>query len=207
MENVKVSIVEDHPEYRSILRHIVDSMVGFEVVHDFSTAEETIAATNLSGIQILIVDIRLPGMSGIELIKKLKQVHPSLQFMICSTHSDNESVFEALKAGASGYILKNSDPQQISSALTELWLGGSPMSPFIARKVVAAFHQPAKRGSNVLSSREIEIMELLMAGMLYADIADQLFIAAETVKTHIRNIYSKLHVKNKISAINKYNEL
>lgn len=206
MSNVKVSIVEDHLEYRTILRDIVAAMVGFEVVACYATAEEALAA-NLKNIQILIVDIRLPGLSGIELVRRLKPLYANLQFMICSTHNDNESIFEALKAGASGYILKDSDPQQLSGALEELWQGGSPMSPFIARKVVSAFHEPAKKGNHMLSSREIEIMDLVIKGMVYTDIADKLFIAVQTVKTHIRNIYVKLHVTNKISAINKYRGL
>lgn len=207
MSSVKVSIVEDHSEYRNILRDTISAISGFEVIGSYATAEEVLAPALLSGVNILIVDIRLPGLSGIELIRKLKSVYAKLQFMVCSTHNDNESVFEALKAGASGYMLKDADPQQLVGALQELWAGGSPMSPFIARKVVSAFHEPAKRGNHVLSSREMEIMDLVIKGMAYTDIAEQLFIAVQTVKTHIRNIYVKLHVTNKISAINKYRDL
>jgi NarL family two-component system response regulator LiaR len=204
---VKVVIVEDHAEYGVMLHDIINTIEGFEVYKLYKTAEECLKDFTPGLCAIAVVDIRLPGISGIELIRRMKAVSNETNYLICSTHNDNDTIFEALKAGASGYILKDSTPQQIKNAVIELNNGGAPMSPFIARKIVNSYHEPVSTKEAVLSQRESEIIELVSKGISYQDIADKLFISPETVKKHIRNIYVKLEVKNKVNAINKFKKL
>ena len=155
---------------------------------------------------IVITDITLPGMRGTELIVRLNEKMKQTQFMVCSIHDDNDTIFEALKSGASGYILK--DPvtaDEIVKAIRDLYNGGSPMSPFIARKVIHSFQKPViNDASSLLSHREKEVLELLSKGLLYKEIAERLDVTHETVKKHLKNIYQKLHVQNKIEALNKF---
>jgi DNA-binding NarL/FixJ family response regulator len=154
---------------------------------------------------IVIMDISLPGMSGIECIREIKGKLPATQFMMFTVYENDEKVFEALKAGASGYLLKNTGLVQMIEALKELHNGGSPMSANIARKLVRVFHEQENNASvvEVLSQRENEILQLLAKGLLYKEIADQLHISTSTVRQHIHKIYEKLHVQNRTEAINK----
>ena len=151
------------------------------------------------------MDINLPGINGIECIKQLKQKIPHTQFMMFTVYENDENVFEALKAGATGYLLKNTEMAQITEALKDLHNGGSPMSVTIARKLVSVFQsQPKENAStDILSNRENEILHLLSKGLLYKEISDQLSISVNTVRQHIHNIYEKLHVQNRTEAINK----
>ena len=176
---------------------------NFQVGKIFSSAEESFPYTNeLKGI--LIVDIKLPGMNGASLVKQISQVNKEVQCIICSMYDDDEFVFAALKNGALGYLLKDSTGQQIIAALEDLKNGGSPMSPYIARKVIASF-QPAQQRSkdDVLSGREQEVLHFISGGHTYKETADKLYISYETVKKHLQNIYHKLHVQNKVEAMNK----
>ncbi|TKC61230.1 response regulator transcription factor [Pedobacter hiemivivus] len=198
-----VSIVEDHIEFGLVLRDIINAIDGFNVRGIYNSAEDMLSKIYVQPADIMLIDLRLPGMSGIELIMKLKVILPDAKLMVCSTHNDNDSIFEALRAGALGYLLKDSTTVQVQMAIKELRDGGSPMSPFIARKVVCAFHESVLKIDNGLSFREQEIIELLAQGTSNKEIADLLFISTGTVKTHVRNIYKKLHVTNRISAINK----
>nr|WP_068888696.1 response regulator transcription factor [Pedobacter panaciterrae] len=198
-----VSIVEDHVEFGLVLKNIINAIDGFTVVGLYNSAEEMLTKVYAQRVDVMVIDLRLPGMSGVELIKKLKVVLPDAKLMVCSTHHDNDSIFDALKAGALGYLLKDSTPGQVQAAIKELCDGGSPMSPYIARKVVSVFHEPVLKNEDGLSSREREIIELVAQGTSNKDIANLLFISAETVKTHVRNIYKKLHVTNRLSAVNK----
>lgn len=156
----------------------------------------------LSGI--VIVDIQLPGMNGADLVHHISQQNKSVQSIICSIHDDDAFVFKALKNGALGYLLKDSSAEQIISALRELANGGSPMSSYIARKVIGSFQHPyVVESSALLSERENEVLHQLSQGLIYKEIADRLFISPETVRKHVRNIYKKLHVQNKVEALNK----
>lgn len=172
----------------------------------FSSAEEALPYINqFEGI--LIVDIQLPGMNGSELIRQVCQVNKTVQCIICSIHDDDAFVFSALKNGALGYLLKDSTSQQILSALEELKNGGSPMSTYIARKVIGSFQHPLSIAmSALLSDREREVLELMSQGLMYKEIADKLYISPETVRKHLRNIYRKLHVQNKVEALNRFRE-
>jgi DNA-binding NarL/FixJ family response regulator len=151
------------------------------------------------------MDIHLPGISGIECVKQLKPVLPQTQFMMCTVYEDNENVFDSLCAGASGYLLKNNPPGKITDAIIDLYHGGSPMSSTIARKVINAFQPVFQKNKEAesLTKRELELLELLAKGYRYKEIADKLFISFETVRTHIHNIYEKLHVQSRIEAVNK----
>jgi len=175
------------------------------VVGAYKTGEEALAQLPEVGADIVIMDINLPGMNGIECIRKVKGKSPGTQFMMFTVYENDEKVFEALKAGASGYLLKNTGLLQIAESVRELHDGGSPMSANIARKLVNLFRDKSKEASpmDVLTNRENEILQLLSKGLLYKEIADQLQITPGTVRQHIHKIYEKLHVQNRTEAINK----
>lgn len=203
---ITVSIVEDNEQFRNALETIITGQNELTLIGSYASAEKAIVALPENPPDILISDISLPGMRGTELIVRMKGKLTQTQFMVCSIHDDNDTIFEALKCGASGYILK--DPittDEIVKAIHDLYNGGSPMSPFIARKVIGSFQKPATNDAHsLLSQREKEVLELLSKGLLYKEIAQQLGIGTETVKKHLKNIYQKLHVQNKIEALNKF---
>jgi DNA-binding NarL/FixJ family response regulator len=211
--NTTVCIVEDNQELRSALEQIIDMSDDFKHLASFSNAEDAIQSLPALRPEVVLMDINLgEGENGIDCVRKLKAENPDMLFMMCTVYEDDEKIFEALKAGASGYILKKTTPQKLIEAIHELRDGGAPMSSSIARKVVAAFQNapaeeaaiPGKDTVDVLSNRESEILEYLAKGLLYKEIAAQLFISQETVRKHVYHIYEKLHVHNKVEAINKY---
>jgi two-component system, NarL family, response regulator LiaR len=203
---ITVSVIEDNDQFRSALETIIKSQNELTLIGSYASAEKAMNELVNNPPDIVISDISLPGMRGTELIVRLKDKMPRTQFMVCSIHDDNDTIFEALKCGASGYILK--DPvtaEEIIKAIHDLYNGGSPMSPFIARKVIGSFQKPVVSDeSSTLSIREKEVLELLSKGLLYKEIAERLGITHETVKKHLKNIYQKLHVQNKIEALNKF---
>lgn len=203
---ITLSIVEDNNQFRTALEAIISSQDDFALVGSYDSAEKALQGLLDKPTDIVISDISLPGMRGTELIVQLKDKLKQTQFMVCTIHDDNDTIFEALKNGASGYILK--DPvtvDEIVTAIRNLYNGGSPMSPFIARKVIGTFQKPAINDENsLLSQREKEVLELLAKGFMYKEIADRLDVTHETVKKHLKNIYQKLHVQNKIEALNKF---
>jgi len=203
---ITISIVEDHEQFRKTLEIIIRGQKDFALVNSYSNAEKAIQDLPENPPDIVITDITLPGMKGTELIMKLKTILPQTQFMVCSIHDDNDTIFEALKSGASGYILKVPvTAEDILRAIRDLYNGGSPMSPFIARKVISSFQKPAiNEVHSLLSLREKDVLELLSKGLLYKEIAQELGVGTETVKKHLKNIYRKLHVQNKIEAVNKF---
>jgi len=203
--SISISIVEDLVEVREGLSQFISLNSEFKVVGAFRTAEEAVAEIPRLKPNIVVMDINLPGMNGIECIRQLKEKTPGTQFMMFTVYENDEKVFEALKAGASGYLLKNTGLVQMISSLKELHEGGSPMSANIARKLVSLFHQEAKVKSQIesLSPRENEVLVLLSDGLLYKEIADQLSISIATVRQHIHKIYDKLHVENRTEALNK----
>lgn len=203
--SISLAIVEDLDEVREGLKQFISLNPEFKVLDTFKTAEEALHDLPQIHPDIVIMDINLPGMSGIECIKQVKKKVPRTQFMMFTVYENDEKVFEALKAGASGYLLKNTGLVQIIESLKELHNGGSPMSSNIARKLVTIFReqQPETEPMEVLSKRENEILQLLSKGLLYKEIADQLSISTGTVRQHIHKIYEKLHVQNRTEAINK----
>ena len=203
--SITICIVEDLDEVREGLKQFISLNTEFNVLDTFSTAEEALNEIPKLKPQIVIMDISLPGMNGIECIRQVKDKSPVTQFMMFTVYENDEKVFEALKAGASGYLLKNTGLVQMIEALKELHNGGSPMSANIARKLVTVFHDKEKETAliEVLSKRENEVLQLLSKGLLYKEISDQLSISTGTVRQHIHRIYEKLHVQNRTEALNK----
>ncbi|HKI44003.1 MAG TPA: response regulator transcription factor [Balneolales bacterium] len=203
---IKVCVVEDIDEVRLGVRRIIDDAEGFACAGTFDNAED--AVTMLPDIcpDIVLMDINLPGMSGIECIRKVKAENSAIQFMMFTIYEDSEQVFDALSAGANGYLLKKTSHDKILDALKELYEGGAPMSTHIARKVVVAFQKTSETNKEVesLSPREMDVLQLLAKGYLYKEISDNLDISTGTVRQHIHKIYEKLHVQNRTEAVNKY---
>ena len=201
--NLKIGIVEDEKQIRDGISMLINGSEDFECEHTFETAEEAIEKIPLLGLNVVLMDIHLPGKSGIECITELKPLCPDTQFLIFTSYEDSESVFNALKAGATGYLTKTTQPSKILDALVDIHKGGSPMSSNIARKIVSSFSSDNNTELQKLSQREKEILDLLTKGLRYKEIADKLFLSTETVRTHIRNIYEKLQVNSRTDAINK----
>ncbi|RZJ71029.1 response regulator transcription factor [Flavobacterium sp.] len=206
---IKICLIEDLPDVLNGLQAIIAQDGRFDFQKGFATAEEAIAELPKLQPHVVLTDINLPGKSGIDCVREIKPKFPDIQFMIFTIYEDNDQVFEALKAGSSGYILKNTAPSKIIESLVELHEGGSPMSPKIARKVLSTFNsEPVQNDvAEILSKREHEVLELLSKGFLYKEIAEKLNIAISTVKRHLNNVYSKLQVQNKVEAVNRlYNK-
>lgn len=207
MENISVCIVEDNNDIRQALEQIIMMADGYLFAGSFISAEAAVIGIPKVLPDVILMDINLGGMSGIDCVRELKPRHPELLFMMCTVYEEDEKIFEALSAGANGYILKKTAPGKLLEAIRELAEGGAPMSSQIARKVVAAFQEKNTQSSGVLdalSNREHEILELLAKGMLYKEISTKLGIAQETVRKHVYHIYEKLHVTNRVEAVNKY---
>jgi DNA-binding NarL/FixJ family response regulator len=202
---IKVAIVEDLQEVADGLTAFIQQDPEMQLVGCFRTAEGAAIELPLLLPDIVIMDINLPGMTGIECVRKVKVLAPAIQFMMFTVYENNEQVFEALKAGASGYLLKKTAPAQIIGSVKELFHGGSPMSASIARKLVTVFQQEPSTASEAakLTAREKEVLELTAKGLLYKEIANQLGIGFGTVRQHLYKVYEKLHVQNKTEAINK----
>jgi DNA-binding NarL/FixJ family response regulator len=210
MKDISVCIVDDNRDLRNALEEIIDMSEGFKCVGTIGTAQEAISQIPLIKPDVVLMDINLGSdETGIDCVQALKDKVPSTNFMMCTVYEENEKIFQALTAGASGYILKKTAPPQMLEAIRELYLGGAPMSSQIARKVVAAF-QTKKTSTGggeqleILSNREKEILEQLSKGLMYKEIAAELFISPETVRKHVYHIYEKLHVTNRIEAVNKF---
>jgi len=205
MEKIRVVIVEDDKEMREGLELIVQSNPALKCIATFSSGEEALECIPANIPDIVLMDIHLPGISGIDCVKKLKPSLAFTQFMMCTVYEDNENVFDSLCAGATGYLLKNSPPGKITDSIIDLYHGGSPMSSTIARKVIQAFRPTVEQNKDMekLTNREREMLDLLAKGYRYKEIADQLSISFETVRTHIHNIYEKLHVQSRTEALNK----
>ncbi|MFN0050505.1 MAG: response regulator transcription factor [Cytophagales bacterium] len=205
MMDISVAIIEDQSEIRESLATLLKGSFGFSLTGAYENAEDAMAYLPANQPQIALVDIHLPGKSGIFAVGKLKNLCPNTQFMMCTAFDDNENIFNALKAGASGYLLKTTPAAKILDAISDLAQGGSPMSAQIARKVVASFNgtDSVNKELEKLSAREQEILGFLSKGFRYKEIADKLFVSIETVRTHISNIYQKLQVNSRTDALNK----
>jgi two-component system NarL family response regulator len=186
---------------RENLKLLLSGETGISVVATYATAEDALAGLKRARPEILLADIGLPGMSGIELIDQIKDQLPELEIMAHTVFDDRETVFSAIKAGASAYILKGSTPRELIDALHTLARGGSPMSPKIARKVIREFQEEGVDEQYVLSHREREIVKEIENGLTYKDIAAKFSISPHTVHTHIKNIYEKLHAKDRQGAL------
>jgi DNA-binding NarL/FixJ family response regulator len=204
MSAIRICIVEDIKDVREGMINLLNNDARFQVLASFSNAEA--AAEELQAWQpdIVIMDINLPGMNGIECIRKTRDQCPATQFIMFTIYEDDEKVFEALVAGASGYLLKKTSFEKICESLVELKQGGSPMSTQIARKVINRLRSAESTNElEILSPRENEVLNYLAKGLLYKEIANKLGISTNTVRQHIHKIYDKLHVQNRTEAINK----
>jgi DNA-binding NarL/FixJ family response regulator len=200
---ISVSIAEDLPEIRSALERMIAAEPDMLLLSSSANAEDAAPAIVNAQPDVVIMDINLPGMSGIECIRSTKESCPATQFMIFTIYENDEKIFDALAAGASGYILKKTPADRIIDAVKELYDGGSPMSLPVARKVINYFKETKSAVHAALTKKENEILSLLSKGFLYKEIASKLSISVGTVTQHIHNIYEKLHVSNKTEAINK----
>jgi len=202
---IKVSIVEDLTEVRDGLAELVSSDKELSMIGSFEDAESAVDKLPKLQADIVIMDINLPGMSGIDCIRNVKEKCPDTQFMMFTVYENDEKVLQALQAGATGYLLKRTEPQRILESIKELNQGGSPMSSNIARKLLNIFLDKKKvTKKEILSERENTVLQLLADGLLYKEIAERLNIVHGTVRQHIHNIYEKLHVQNRTEAVNKY---
>ncbi len=199
-EKIHVAIVEDDHEIRQSLQLIINGTPGFACTHSFESVEAALEQLSQIVVQVVLMDIELPGQNGIEGVRQLKLQLPEVDFLMLTIKQDEEAIFQSLCAGASGFLLKDTPPSELLKAITEVRQGGAPMSAQIARKVIHYFHPTAP---SPLSPRETEILQLLCDGANYRSIADQLFLSSHTVKSHIKNIYRKLHVNSRAEAVRK----
>jgi DNA-binding NarL/FixJ family response regulator len=210
--NTSVAIVEDNSSIREAMELIVQLSSKYRLVGSFINGEEALRFLPALKPDVVLMDINLGGIDGIACVRQLKAIHPHMLFMICTVLEEDEKIFDALQAGANGYILKKTAPADMLTAIDELCNGGAPMSSQIARKLVQFFRQPGvvsvqKRDSEVideLTKRETQVLEMLSQGLMYKEIGDELSISTETVKKHVYRIYDKLHVNNRTEALNKY---
>jgi DNA-binding NarL/FixJ family response regulator len=215
MNKISVCIVEDVTDIRQALEQIIDLSETCVLAGSFSSGEEALVKIPLISPNVVLMDIGLGSTNGIDLVKKLKPQQPEILYMMCTVYEEDEKIFEALRAGASGYILKKSSPAKLLDAIGELVDGGAPMSSQIALKVVNAFKDmPVQEAlaaasiensdTKVLSRREKMILEKLAQGKIYKEIGKELEISPETVRKHVYHIYEKLHVNNRVEAVNKF---
>ena len=203
---ISIGIIEDLDDYRNLLKLLLEHTTDMAVTFAVRSAEEAMIALKNTPVTVCIIDINLPGHSGIDFVKWVTAHHPNTLCLMCTAYDSDDKVFQSLEAGAHGYILKSTPPADIVDAVKELCDGGSPMSSEVARKVVSTFSQK-QIPKTTLSEREQQVLELLAKGLFYTEISSQLNISIETVKRHCFNIYQKLHVSNRTEAVNKYRRL
>jgi DNA-binding NarL/FixJ family response regulator len=203
---ITVSIVEDNDKFRGTLARVLNRAEGFRCVSEYPSAEDALKALPQDRPDVVLMDINLPGMNGVECVRQVKQILPQTQVMMLTVYEDTENIFNALAAGATGYMLKRTPRNELFEAIREVHRGGSPMTTHIARKVVSSFQQsPASAQSTEnLSPREQEVLDCLAQGFLYKEIAEKLGISYETVHTYIRRIYEKLQVRTRTEAVAKF---
>ncbi len=199
--SISTALIEDDPVIRQLLQVILDGSPGFSCPWVYQDAESALQALPEISPDVILMDINLPGISGIECVRRLKTLVPDQDFIMLTNQEDDDSIFNSLCAGASGYLVKETPPAQLLEAIRECKGGGSPMSPHIARRVIASFHRA--KAPSPLSERETEVLKLLVEGANYRTIAEALFVSAHTIKAHIKNIYKKLHVHSRAEAVSK----
>lgn len=198
--------MEDNHQLRGTLARLLDSADGFRCVSQYASAEDALAGLPADKPDVVLMDINLPGMNGVECVRKLKQIAPGIAAVMLTAYEDTENIFNALAAGATGYLLKRAPRAELLEAIREVKRGGSPMTTHIARKVVQSFQKPvpAEQPGETLSAREQEVLDHLSKGFLYKEIAEKMGISYETVHTYIRRIYEKLQVRTRTEAVAKF---
>lgn len=201
MQNsIKVGLVEDDQEIRQLLSFLINSSPGFSCVHAYENCEKALPAFEADPPDLILMDIDLPGMTGIEGVRILKEKMPKVNIVMLTVHEDDDAVFDSLCAGAVGYLVKGLPPVKLLDAIKDTHEGGAPMSPAIARKVIGTFRPGI---ASPLSDREAEVLQMLCDGENYKTIADRLFVSSNTVKAHIKNIYTKLNVNTRAEVVSK----
>jgi DNA-binding NarL/FixJ family response regulator len=205
---IAVSIIEDDPQARKIFADWISRAPGFRLAGDWGDAERALEGLPAKKPDVVLMDINLPGMSGVEAVERLKPLLPGTQFVMLTVYEDADHIYNALAAGATGYLLKQTPRAELLGAVEDVHRGGSPMTSNIARKVVQSFKRTAPlSGTEELSPREQEVLELLARGFLYKEIAEHLNISVPTVNTYVRRMYEKLHVRSRAQAVAKYAHL
>ncbi len=203
---IRVAIIEDDEWVRDNLAREIANAADFECSGSYPTAEAALAAIPLHPPEVAVLDIHLPGLDGIECLRRLRASCPNLQFLMLTSYEESEKIFQSLRAGANGYLLKRADSAEVIDAIRQVHEGGAPMSSTIARQVVRHFNQLDSGASELpgLSPREREVLELLARGGAYKEIADQLALSIETIRMNVKHIYSKLHVHSRSEAVAKF---
>jgi DNA-binding NarL/FixJ family response regulator len=203
---LNVCIVDDDDRFRKNLAALLSRTEGFCCTGSFRTAEEALKGVQETMSNVVVMDINLPGMSGVDCVRKMKPAHPELQIIMLTVYGDDELIFNALEAGAAGYLLKRSTPRAILEAIADVSRGGAPMSSYIARRVVQSFHErgQARETQTNLTKREEEILGYVAKGFINKEIADALGVGLETIRAHLKSIYDKLHVRSRTEAAVKY---
>jgi len=203
---ITVSLVEDNDQLRGTLARVVGRAEGFVCLSQYPSAEAALEGLPKDRPQVVLMDINLPGMNGVECVRKLKQVLPETLVIMLTAYEDTENIFNSLAAGASGYLLKRTKSAEVLDGIRDVMKGGSPMTAHIARKVVQSFQRsgPSQQATENLSPREQEVLDALSKGFLYKEIAEKLGISYETVHTYVRRIYEKLQVRTRTEAVAKF---
>ena len=201
-----VSLVEDNEQLRGTLARVIARAEGFQCLSQYGNAEAAIGALPKDRPNVVLMDINLPGMNGVECVRRLKQLLPGTQVIMLTAYEDTENIFNSLAAGASGYLLKRTSSTELLEAIKDVQKGGSPMTAHIARKVVQSFQKSSasQQATENLSQREQEVLDLLSQGLIYKEIAEKLGISYETVHTYVRRIYEKLQVRTRTEAVAKF---
>jgi DNA-binding NarL/FixJ family response regulator len=204
--SISVAIVEDDAKVRGSLCRLIDGTQGFRCLSQHADAESALKELPKTIPEVVLMDINLPGLSGVECARRLKPLLPKTQIIMLTVYQNTEHIFNALAAGATGYLLKQTPPAELLSAIRDVHGGGSPMSSHIARKIVQSFQKPASpiQKQDQLSPREAQVLELLSRGFLYKEIGETLGLSYATVHTHIRHIYEKLHVRSRTEAVARH---
>ena len=204
--SIAVSIVEDDARVRASLARLIDSTQGFRCVSNHSSAEDALKEIPKYKPNVVLMDINLPGINGVECSRQLKPQMPATQIIMLTVYQNTEHIFDALAAGATGYMLKQTKPDKLLIAVKDVYEGGSPMSSHIARKIVQSFQQKSTQNDETpsLSPREAQVIELLAKGYLYKEVADTMGVSYATIHTHIRHIYEKLQVRSRTEAVVKH---
>jgi DNA-binding NarL/FixJ family response regulator len=203
---ITVCIVEDSDQLRGTLARVIGRAAGFQCLSQYANAEAALEAIPKEKPNVVLMDINLPGMNGVECVRRLKQILPDTLIVMLTAYEDTENIFNSLAAGASGYLLKRTSSAELLAAIKDVQSGGSPMTTHIARKVVQSFQKtgPSPQPTENLSPREQEVLDCLSQGFLYKEIAERLGISFETVRTYVRRIYEKLQVRTRTEAVTKF---
>ena len=201
-----VIVVEDDRGLREQLAEILENAPDIECLGAFASGEEALPRILEKNPDVVLMDIKLPGMSGIQCVSEIKKVRANMQIIMVTVYEDSERIFRALKAGANGYLVKSSPPEQLLEAIRDAYKGGAPMSSHIARKVVQHFHLlgPSPTETENLSPRERQVLDLLAMGFIYKEIGSKLDIGTETVRTYVKNICQKMHVRGRLEAVARH---